>query len=173
MLKRALEAIGYTDGSPLFRARHPVFNTATSHEARSAVFVQKTTKTPGSSCSRIVKWENPLFRDFFEAPCQYNLIPTFVAPCKMTSCYFQAISGVFLRLSGARHSSYGEVLHLIAAADAGMRLCLGSTTSLLVQPPNRSGGLALRQRSPQIPAPLVRLQLPGLPQWPHWWALRF
>ena len=45
MLKRALEAMGYTDGRPLFRARHPVFNAATSHDARSAVFVPKTTKT--------------------------------------------------------------------------------------------------------------------------------
>ena len=45
MLNRALEAIGYTDGRPLFRASHPVINAATSHDARSAVFVPKTTKT--------------------------------------------------------------------------------------------------------------------------------
>ena len=42
-------------------------------------------------------------------------------PCKPRTmkkrpCYFQPISGVFLRLSGARH--YGEALHRFAAADA-------------------------------------------------------
>ena len=41
MLKRAREAIGYTDGRPYLCARHPVFDAATSH----AVFVQKTTET--------------------------------------------------------------------------------------------------------------------------------
>ena len=37
MLKRALEEIGYTDGRPLFRARHPTFNTATSHNVPGAL----------------------------------------------------------------------------------------------------------------------------------------
>ena len=59
-LKRALEAIGYTDGRPLFRARHPVFNAATSHDSRLSVFVPTTTKTLELS---IANWENPLFRD--------------------------------------------------------------------------------------------------------------
>ena len=57
MLKRALKATRYTDGRPLLRARHAVFSAAISHDARSAVFVPKTTKTLESS---ITRWENPL-----------------------------------------------------------------------------------------------------------------
>ena len=46
---------------------------------------------------------------------------------KMTSCYFQAIMGVFLHSSGAVH--YGEALHCIAAA------CAGCCTFTFVQLP--------------------------------------
>ena len=34
-----------TDGRPLLRARHHVFDADTSHKVRLAVFVLKTTKT--------------------------------------------------------------------------------------------------------------------------------
>ena len=73
MLKCALEAIGYTDGRPLLHAGHPVYDAATCNDARAAVLVPNTTKTPGSSIADLA---NPLFREFHEALCQYNLIPT-------------------------------------------------------------------------------------------------
>ena len=93
----------------------------------------------------------------------------------MTSCYFQAILGVFLRLSGARH--YGEALHRIAAADAGRRafafvqrhLCWCSLQTVLAGG-RRAGAAQKFLRRPCAPfAP--HFQLPGPPQWPHWWAL--
>ena len=59
------------------RAMHPVFDAATRHDARQAVYVPKTTKTQGSS---ITKLEKPLFREFLEAICRYNLIPTSCCP---------------------------------------------------------------------------------------------
>ena len=52
---------------------HPVYDAATCNDARAAVFVPNTTKTPGSSIADLA---NPLFREFHEALCQYNLIPT-------------------------------------------------------------------------------------------------
>ena len=48
-----------------------------------------------------------------------NLLLT---PSKMTCYYFQAISGICLRSSKARH--YGEALHRAAAAGAGRCACL-------------------------------------------------
>ena len=51
---------------------HP-FDAATSHDALSAVFVPKTANTLES---RIAELENALFREFFEAQCRHNLIPT-------------------------------------------------------------------------------------------------
>ena len=52
MLKRTLEAIGCTDGCPLFRAWHTVFDAATSLNARSAVFVRKLCRRPQKLWSR-------------------------------------------------------------------------------------------------------------------------
>ena len=77
MVKRALEAIGYTDGRPLLRVGHRRYDAATGNDARPAVFVPNTTKTPGSSIADLA---NPLFREFHEALCQYNLIPTSSLP---------------------------------------------------------------------------------------------
>ena len=100
---------------------HPIFNTATSHDACSAVFLQKTTVSPhwhkncgvehrqmGKPSLQGISWGS------MSVQPDFNLLLT---PWKMTSCYFQAISGVFLRVNGARH--YGEALRHVAAADAG------------------------------------------------------
>ena len=78
--------------------------------------VQKTTKTLESS---IAEWAGKTlslgnFLRLYVGTTFSNLL---LAPSKMASCYVQAISGVFLRLSGERH--YGEALHRVAAADAG------------------------------------------------------
>ena len=144
-------------------------HAATSHDARSAVFVSKTTKTLESSIAQL---ENPLFREFSEGSMLVQPYSTSCWPnekwCLVNSCYFQAISGVFLRSSGAR--LYGEVLHASAGGCAlafiQRHVCWRSC-----QPLWRAGTTLAHGTHPtsSCAARAPHLQLSGLPQ--YWWAV--
>ena len=100
------------------------------------------------------KMENPLFREFLDVLCRYNLIPPLFGPIKNNVSLFSGNLGCFSPFERGTTWWWAPSSRCSRRRRA-LRFCLCSTTSLLVQPPNRSGGRAPRRRSPQIPAPLV------------------
>ena len=143
---------------------------------RLAVFVPKTTK------SLDCRMEKPSLQGISWCSMSLQLEPNlllglnYVGPQKMTSCYFQAILGVFLHLSGARR--YGEALHCFAVAGAGRwafafvqrDLCWCRQCS---SPNALDGWRCACAAHNSCDARVLHLQLSGQPQWPrrHQWCV--